>query len=55
MEPQRGVRLKPRASARQELRDRRPEHAALSQHSHNLFRLPQHVFCVGGEGQGEGG
>ena len=27
---------------------------ALGHQSHHLFPLPQHVFCVGGEGQGEG-
>ena len=31
-----------------------PSCAALGQRSHQFYPLPQHVFCVGGEGEGEG-
>ena len=38
----------------QELGTAVPPRAALGQRSGRLFPLPQHVFWVGGEGQGEG-
>ena len=49
----------PGREQRQELGTAVPAGPALGQRSHYLFPLPQHgtavpVFCVGGEGQGEG-
>ena len=49
IEPQRGVRREPRAGPAAGAAG-----PALGQRSQNLFPLRLHVFCVGGEGQGEG-